>query len=165
MAAAARLGLDRTVPACPDWTGADLIAHTGRVHRAVTRRVRERETERHSASDIAVPDASGLVAWFEEGAAALLDVPPPSATASLNRLAQAHLLEVDGRSRYRMRDLVRLCAAEHIAEAESGAAGRRVLAALLGTEGRIVDLVADMAELARVVPRLSVLADEEPLVR
>jgi uncharacterized protein (TIGR03083 family) len=74
MAAAARIGLDRIVPACPDWTGADLIAHTGRVHRAVTRRVRERETERHSASDIAVPETAGLADWFEEGAAALLDV-------------------------------------------------------------------------------------------
>jgi uncharacterized protein (TIGR03083 family) len=74
MATAARLGLDPIVPACPDWTGADLIGHTGRVHRAVTRRVRERDTERRSASDIAVPDASGLVAWFEEGAVALVDV-------------------------------------------------------------------------------------------
>jgi hypothetical protein len=98
-------------------------------------------------------------------AAALLDVPSATAVASLNRLAQAHLLDPHGRGRYRMRALVRLCAAEHAAAVESGpardAATRRVLAVLLGTESRIVDLVADTAELARVVPRLSVLADEE----
>ncbi len=73
-AEAARRGVDPTVPACPDWTVAQLIEHLGRVHRSVTRRVRDRETERHRASDIPLPDRSGLIAWFEEGAATLIDV-------------------------------------------------------------------------------------------
>src|SRR5688572_5112463 len=74
LAEAARLGLDRPVPSCPDWSVADLVGHTGRVHRAVTRRVHERELERHPASDIEVPAASGLIDWFEAGAEALAQV-------------------------------------------------------------------------------------------
>ena len=33
LAAAARVGLDQPVPACEGWTVADLVLHTGMVHR------------------------------------------------------------------------------------------------------------------------------------
>ncbi|HEV3504110.1 MAG TPA: maleylpyruvate isomerase N-terminal domain-containing protein, partial [Actinomycetes bacterium] len=33
LVAAARLGLDPPVPACPGWAVADLVLHTGMVHR------------------------------------------------------------------------------------------------------------------------------------
>lgn len=71
LAEAARLGLDAPVPSCPGWSVADLVQHTGRVHRSATRRVRDLETERHPASDIPLPAHPELVAWFEDGAEAL----------------------------------------------------------------------------------------------
>lgn len=74
LAEAARLGLDQSVPACPGWSVADLVQHTGRVHRAVTRRVRDLDTERRPASDIPLPPLPELVSWFEEGVQALAEV-------------------------------------------------------------------------------------------
>ena len=71
LAEAARLGLDPTVPACPDWSVAALVEHTGRVHRSVTRRVQQRESARHGAADIALPPRSELLAWFASGAETL----------------------------------------------------------------------------------------------
>jgi uncharacterized protein (TIGR03083 family) len=82
LAEAARLGLDAAVPSCPGWSVADLVEHTGRVHRSATRRVRDLESERHSAADIALPTRSELVGWFEAGAEALarvLEVAEPDA--------------------------------------------------------------------------------------
>jgi uncharacterized protein (TIGR03083 family) len=74
LAQAARLGLVAPVPSCPDWSVADLVQHTGRVHRSVTRRVQDLESERHPAADIALPEHPELVGWFEEGAEALAHV-------------------------------------------------------------------------------------------
>jgi uncharacterized protein (TIGR03083 family) len=74
LAQAARLGLDARVPSCPDWDVAQLLEHTGRVHRSVTRRVQNRETERRSAADIALPAREDLPDWFEAGAEALAGV-------------------------------------------------------------------------------------------
>ena len=74
LAEAARLGLDAAGPSCPGWSVADLVEHTGRVHRSETRRVRDLESERHSAADIALPTRSELVGWFEAGAEALARV-------------------------------------------------------------------------------------------
>jgi uncharacterized protein (TIGR03083 family) len=74
MAEAARLGLDARVPPCPDWSVADLVAHTGRVHRAVTRRVRELDLERRSAADIEIPPPSELADWLTAGAETLIQV-------------------------------------------------------------------------------------------
>jgi uncharacterized protein (TIGR03083 family) len=71
LAEAARLGLDEPVPSCPGWSVADLVQHTGRVHRAVTRRVRNLDLERRSSSDIPLPPRPELVNWFEDGAEAL----------------------------------------------------------------------------------------------
>src|SRR5687767_7014823 len=74
LAEAARLGLDAPVPSCPGWSVADLVEHTGRVHRSVTRRVRNLETERHPAADIALPPRPELAGWFQSGADALARV-------------------------------------------------------------------------------------------
>ncbi len=70
LGAAAALGLDAAVPSCPGWTVADLVAHTGVVHREKERIVRERIEDRPPAP-AAAPDA-GLVSWFEEGASRLV---------------------------------------------------------------------------------------------
>jgi uncharacterized protein (TIGR03083 family) len=74
LAEAARLGLDALVPSCPGWSVADLLEHTGRVHRAVTRRVRDLESERRSAADMVLPPRSELVGWLKSGAEALARV-------------------------------------------------------------------------------------------
>ena len=74
LARAARLGLDARVPSCPDWNVAELVEHVGRVHRSVTRRVHDLETERRPAADIELPPRSELVGWFESGAQALARV-------------------------------------------------------------------------------------------
>lgn len=78
LAQAARLGLDARVPSCPDWNVAELVEHTGRVHRAVTRRVRDLESERRPAADIALPPRAELIEWFESGAEMLARVLEPA---------------------------------------------------------------------------------------
>jgi uncharacterized protein (TIGR03083 family) len=90
------LGLTAPVPSCPGWSVADLVVHTGGVHRSqasiVATRAQEptgakremfeslpgllpwleRSTLMGGTSDLAaIPP--GLIEWFEEGAAILLD--------------------------------------------------------------------------------------------
>lgn len=82
LADAARLGLDARVPSCPDWNVAELVEHTGRVHRTMTRRVRDRETARNPAATVPLPERSDLIPWFETGVQTLADVlvaAPPDA--------------------------------------------------------------------------------------
>jgi uncharacterized protein (TIGR03083 family) len=67
LAEAARLDLDAAVPSCPGWSVADLVEHTGRVHRSVTRRVRDLEAERRAAADVQLPARAELIGWFEQG--------------------------------------------------------------------------------------------------
>jgi uncharacterized protein (TIGR03083 family) len=69
--AAARQGLEPDVPCCEGWTVRDLVAHMGEVQRHKELIVRERLLE-PPEERIDVPD-SGLVDWFEEGAAMLVD--------------------------------------------------------------------------------------------
>jgi uncharacterized protein (TIGR03083 family) len=97
LAAAARGGLHAPVPSCPGWSVADLVVHTGGVHRAQADLVRtlaqeprgirremfasvpgllewlEGSTLMGGQSDLdAIPD--GLIEWFEEGALLLEEV-------------------------------------------------------------------------------------------
>jgi uncharacterized protein (TIGR03083 family) len=76
LADAARLGLEPMCPSCPDWTVQRLVEHTGMVHRWVTEMVRRRATERVRRGELPPPpeDPAELVPWFEEGAAALVDM-------------------------------------------------------------------------------------------
>jgi uncharacterized protein (TIGR03083 family) len=72
LAAAARLGLDPPVPACPGWSVADLVLHTGHVQRHKATIVRERLRRPPQATDFpAAPSPDRLIDWFEEGAADL----------------------------------------------------------------------------------------------
>jgi uncharacterized protein (TIGR03083 family) len=92
LADAARPNLDLPVPSCPGWDMAMLVAHTGGVHRAWAYVVRERLQEEPSGfpeevfgelrpwmgqtffgEGSGIPRPEGLVAWFEGGAALLLD--------------------------------------------------------------------------------------------
>ncbi|MBW3603671.1 MAG: maleylpyruvate isomerase family mycothiol-dependent enzyme [Actinobacteria bacterium] len=65
--------LHRAVPAYPEWSVADLVVHTGGIHRWVTHIVETRATQRPSQPDIdRRPD--DLIAWFEAGARGVADV-------------------------------------------------------------------------------------------
>jgi len=84
LAEAARNGLDAQVPACPDWTVRDLVAHTGEVHRQkallVARRIQDhpREAFGEFASELPdleleAPDGADVIAWYEAGLGILLE--------------------------------------------------------------------------------------------
>lgn len=71
MVAAARKGLDPPIGACPGWTVADLVHHTGTVHRLATANVVSRPDRPKSYPDSERPPDDQLVDWFEAGAAVL----------------------------------------------------------------------------------------------
>jgi uncharacterized protein (TIGR03083 family) len=75
--AAERAGLDATVPPCAPWQVKDLLRHTGYVHRWAARHITERPdqiidgpAEEEILSGGA--DDAGLLAWFRDGHAALV---------------------------------------------------------------------------------------------
>jgi uncharacterized protein (TIGR03083 family) len=75
--AADKAGLDAAVPPCPGWTAADLLRHTGYVHRWAARHVAEcpaavlgDDTEEQVLSS--GPDDERLIPWFRDGHAALV---------------------------------------------------------------------------------------------
>ncbi|GHB53939.1 hypothetical protein GCM10010347_25180 [Streptomyces cirratus] len=70
--AAERAGTDAPVPTCPEWRVADLLRHTGAVHRWAAGYVGGAVKEPGPFPQ--APDAAGpeLLAWFREGHAALV---------------------------------------------------------------------------------------------
>ena len=64
---AARQDPARPVPFYPGWSIADLVAHTGAVHRWALRLVRSRATKGGPRKEYEERDPVRLVAWFEEG--------------------------------------------------------------------------------------------------
>jgi uncharacterized protein (TIGR03083 family) len=67
LAAAARLGLDPPVPACEGWTVADLVLHTGMVHRHKLAIVRGRLARPPSPWPPPAPSREELLGWYEQG--------------------------------------------------------------------------------------------------
>ena len=67
LAAAARQGLDPPVPACQGWTLADLVLHTGMVHRHKLEIVRGRLAEPPSPWPPPAPPRAALLGWYEQG--------------------------------------------------------------------------------------------------
>ncbi len=83
LASAAEAGLEARVPRYPGWTVADLVVHTGLVHRWAERIVRERATEPlpRDAPPPSRDEAPALLGWFREGAdrlAATLEAAEPT---------------------------------------------------------------------------------------
>ena len=76
LASAAEGALDRQVPTCPAWTVADLVEHTGFVHRSKARAVRRGDTEPPSTGywEQPKPPRDALLAWYREGLAELVEV-------------------------------------------------------------------------------------------
>ncbi|MFJ8627700.1 maleylpyruvate isomerase family mycothiol-dependent enzyme [Kitasatospora sp. NPDC093550] len=76
--AAARTELSAPVPTCPDWQLADLLRHIGYVHRWATafpsRGLRAPLDDAGADAVVGlVPSDAGLLDWFREGHAALVD--------------------------------------------------------------------------------------------
>jgi uncharacterized protein (TIGR03083 family) len=74
-AAASGAALDATVPSCPEWTVYELLAHLGRHHRWVAANL-ERAPDDGPAPAVdrgAPPEGAAVVAWIEQGSAALAD--------------------------------------------------------------------------------------------
>ena len=67
LAHAASQDLGLQVPYYPEWRVADLVAHTGAIHRWVLGIVRSRATERPAREPYEDRDPERLLAWFEEG--------------------------------------------------------------------------------------------------
>lgn len=69
---AQRAGTEALVPTCPEWRVADLLRHTGSVHRWATGYVAQGPSERTPFPD--APELAGeeLLAWFREGHATLV---------------------------------------------------------------------------------------------
>ncbi|TMA53643.1 MAG: hypothetical protein E6J75_15105, partial [Deltaproteobacteria bacterium] len=73
--AAARAGLDASIPTCPDWRMRDLLQHMGDVHRWAAAHITQRRAL--GIRDVAgvagpLPDDPGLLDWYREGHAALV---------------------------------------------------------------------------------------------
>jgi uncharacterized protein (TIGR03083 family) len=72
--AAGDAGVDATVPSCPEWTVADLLAHVGRIHRWVTAIVEQRPgATEHHWSEAEPPAVEARIEWFADGVAPLAD--------------------------------------------------------------------------------------------
>ena len=75
LADAAGHGLDAPVPRYSGWTLADLVCHTGDIHRWVTGMIEERATDRVPRAALGSQvDPTALTTWFAEGARRLADV-------------------------------------------------------------------------------------------
>ncbi len=72
LAAAAELGLEAAVPSCPGWTVADLVGHTGVVHRHKTEIVKDGWIDAMPEPVTAPED--GLIPWYRTGLDEMLDV-------------------------------------------------------------------------------------------
>ena len=86
LAQAADEALDLPVPTCPGWTVADLVHHTGGVHRHKAATVRYGGTQRPPIeyADLPQPPSGSLLTWYREGLdelVALLAAADPEAPA------------------------------------------------------------------------------------
>lgn len=67
LAEAAEEGLDAPVPSCPGWDVAELVWHTGDVHRFWEQIVSLRARDREAVREAERPDPSELLLWFRDG--------------------------------------------------------------------------------------------------
>ena len=74
LAAAAENNLEVAVPSCPEWDVAELVRHTGNVHRHKVAVIEVGGTQRPEVRrPIAPPGGPSLLTWYREGLALLLD--------------------------------------------------------------------------------------------
>jgi len=66
-------GLTAAVPSCPGWDVTALLSHEGMVHRWAAANLHGESDHRTEDSEAAAAAAPNLLAWFDEGAQALLE--------------------------------------------------------------------------------------------
>jgi uncharacterized protein (TIGR03083 family) len=71
--AAAAAGLDAKVPTCPAWDVTKLVLHQGMVHRWAAANLRGERDHDTAASQAEGRAAAGLLDWYSQGLAALVD--------------------------------------------------------------------------------------------
>jgi uncharacterized protein (TIGR03083 family) len=71
---AAERAMSNPVPSCPGWTGYDVVAHTGRVHRLIADRVRRGSRGEDDVERPVVPENDDVLAWYREGLDQLVEV-------------------------------------------------------------------------------------------
>jgi len=64
--------MDRSIPGCPKWNGADLVFHLGMVHRMFDDVLIRSVTESSDLQRSERPDDSTLLAWYREGLSQLV---------------------------------------------------------------------------------------------
>jgi uncharacterized protein (TIGR03083 family) len=74
LADAAARAMTDPVPWCPGWTGDDVVAHTGRVHRLIADRVRRGSVGEDDVERPVVPEGDGVLPWYREGLDQLVEV-------------------------------------------------------------------------------------------
>ena len=74
MTAAATGNLDNVVPSCPDWNMADLVRHTGEVHRFWDAIARQGLQDPSAVESDLGPERDQLVDWFTAGVGELADL-------------------------------------------------------------------------------------------
>jgi uncharacterized protein (TIGR03083 family) len=74
LARAAEGRLERQVPSCPEWTVADLVRHTGHVHRFWGEIAGQRLQAPAQFEGRPSPDDGGLLEWYREGLRETADV-------------------------------------------------------------------------------------------
>ena len=67
-------GLDRPVPACPDWKVADLLGHVGGIYSWVKLIVEAAGARPEQARDQAPDDPDALIDWYREKRDAVVDI-------------------------------------------------------------------------------------------
>ena len=130
LAAAARQGLDPPVPACEGWTVADLVLHTGMVHRHKLEIVRGRLAQPPDPWPPPSPPRAELLGWYSHGLEELLTV--LEATDPDTRVWTFHRPDqTAGFWRRRMAQET----AVHRVDAESAHGGHRPVPAALAADG------------------------------
>jgi uncharacterized protein (TIGR03083 family) len=74
LAHAAEGAMSNPVPWCPGWTGHDVVAHTGRVHRLIGDRVRRGSRGEDDVERPVVPEGDAVLPWYRDGLDQLVEV-------------------------------------------------------------------------------------------
>jgi len=72
LASVAEQAMDRAVPGCPEWNGADLVFHLGRVHRMFDDVLVRSVTDASDLQRADRPDDGVLLSWYREGLSQLV---------------------------------------------------------------------------------------------
>ena len=68
----AERSMDRSIPSCPKWNGADLVYHLGRVHYMFTDVLARSVTDTADLLRVERPDDAALLQWYRDGVSSLV---------------------------------------------------------------------------------------------